>query len=169
MGDDMNFDIEQIKPETKFLIVRYDSKLFQSTHQRDCFCKELELIAKESGLKVVAIGSPVVLEQLTDTDLANLFSVKAQEYAGNESKYGPITGLSISGVADIPLEGTFLVDKGERIFKQAKSDDLTKYLKNNPHHSTVIPPATGVIKDIYGVVRATPDLIGEQDDSEEHY
>ena len=166
MGDVMNFDIEQIKPETKFLIVRYDSKLFQSTHQRDCFYRELELLAKESGLKVVAIGSPISLEQLTDKDLAELFSVKAKEIANNESKYGPITGLSISGVADVPLEGTFLLDKGERVLKPPENKGLTEYLKKHPRYSTAIPPVTGIVKDIYGVVRAVPDLIGEQDDSE---
>ncbi|MFX6544530.1 hypothetical protein ABTG40_19255, partial [Acinetobacter baumannii] len=41
------------------------------------------------------------------------------------------TGLSIAGVADIPLEGTFLVDKGERVLKPPKNDTLTEFLKNN--------------------------------------
>ncbi|KQE16774.1 hypothetical protein APD36_06530 [Acinetobacter pittii] len=80
-----------------------------------------------------------------------------------------VTGLSIAGVANIPLEGTFLVDKQERVLNPPINDDLTNYLKNNPHHSTVIPPVTRVVKDIHGVVRAVPDLKGEQDDSEEHY
>lgn len=50
------------------------------------------------------------------------------------------TGLSIAGVADIPLEGTFLVDKGERVLKPPKNDTLTEFLKNNPSHSAINSP-----------------------------
>lgn len=141
MGDVMNFDIEQIKPETKFLIVRYDSKLFQSSQQRDSFYKELELLAKESGLKVVALESAVSLEQLSEKDLLNLLCEKAKG-----SNHGPITGLSIAGVANVTMEGTYLLPEGEKIL-----------------------PVTGKVKDLYGVIHSVPDLKGEHDDSEEHY
>lgn len=72
MGDDMNFDIEQIKPETKYLIAKYDSRSFVSSHQHECFHKQLSEIAKQSGLSIAAIDKSVTLEQLSDEDLANL-------------------------------------------------------------------------------------------------
>ncbi|MDV2938105.1 hypothetical protein RZ541_19305, partial [Acinetobacter baumannii] len=50
-----------------------------------------------------------------------------------ERKHRPeVTGLSIAGVANVPMEGTFLVDKGERVLKPPKNDALTEFLKNNP-------------------------------------
>ncbi|KQE16773.1 hypothetical protein APD36_06525 [Acinetobacter pittii] len=72
MGDVMNFDIEQIKPETKYLIAKYDSRSFVSSHQHECFHKQLSAIAKQSGLSIAAIDKSVTLEQLSDEDLANL-------------------------------------------------------------------------------------------------
>ncbi|WP_151859401.1 hypothetical protein [Acinetobacter nosocomialis] len=51
-----------------------------------------------------------------------------------------VTGLSIAGIADVPLEGTFLVDKGERVLKPPKNDTLTDYLKNNHCHSKINSP-----------------------------
>ncbi|ANC37721.1 hypothetical protein [Acinetobacter baumannii] len=87
-----------------------------------------------------------------------------------ERKHRPeVTGLSIAGVANVPMEGTFLVDKGERVLKPPKNDALTEFLKNNSSHSTIIPPVTGLVKDEQGIVRTVPDSKGEQDDSEEHY
>lgn len=72
MGDVMNFDIEQIKPETKYLIAKYDSRSFVSSHQHECFHKELKAIAKQTDLSIAAIDRSVTLEQLSDEDLANL-------------------------------------------------------------------------------------------------
>lgn len=66
------------------------------------------------------------------------------------------------------MEGTFLVDKGERVLKPPKNDALTEFLKTTLH-STIIPPVTGLVKDEQGIVRTVPDSKGEQDDSEEHY
>ncbi|MFY5391548.1 hypothetical protein ACOUEI_18940 [Acinetobacter baumannii] len=57
-----------------------------------------------------------------------------------------VTGLSIAGVANVPMEGTYSLPEGEKIL-------------------TVI----GKVKDIHGVIHSFPDLKGEQDDSEEHY
>lgn len=71
-GDVMNFDIEQIKPETKYLIARYDSRSFVSLHQHECFHQELKAIAKQTGLSIAAIDRSVTLELLSDEDLANL-------------------------------------------------------------------------------------------------
>ncbi|MDC4781855.1 hypothetical protein OHV82_09205 [Acinetobacter baumannii] len=68
----MNFDIEQIRPETKYLIVKYDSRGFVSLHQKECFHKELKAIAKQTGLNIAALDKSVALEQLSDEDLANL-------------------------------------------------------------------------------------------------
>ncbi len=152
MGDVMNFDIEQIKPETKFLIVRYDSKLFQSSQQRDSFYKELELLAKESGLKVVALESAVSLEQLSEKDLLNLLCVKAKD-----SNHGSITGLSTAGVANVPTQGTWLIDSDEVVISQKQNIQLNDYLNGMPK--------TGHTFDI----RHELDLKGEHDDSEEHY
>lgn len=72
MGDVMNFDIEQIKPETKYLIVKYDSRSFVSSHQQECFHKELKTIAKQTDISIAAIDRSVTIEQLSDEDLANL-------------------------------------------------------------------------------------------------
>lgn len=72
MGDVMNFDLEQIKPETKYLIAKHDSRSFVSSHQKECFHKQLSAIAKQSGLGIAAIDKSVTLEQLSDEDLANL-------------------------------------------------------------------------------------------------
>ncbi len=68
----MSFDIEQIKPETKYLIARYDSRSFVSSHQHECFHQKLKAIAKQTGLSIAAIDRSVTLEQLSDEDLANL-------------------------------------------------------------------------------------------------
>ncbi|MDC5277653.1 hypothetical protein OHX04_06645 [Acinetobacter baumannii] len=57
-----------------------------------------------------------------------------------------LTGLSIAGVANVPMEGTYLLPEGEKIL-----------------------PVTGKVKDIHGVIHSVPDLKGEHDDSEEHY
>jgi len=62
MGDVMNFDIEQIKPETKNLIVKYDPTRFVSSHQYECFHQELKAIAKHTGLSIAAIDRSVNLE-----------------------------------------------------------------------------------------------------------
>ncbi|HAV6238175.1 TPA: hypothetical protein JI313_14080 [Acinetobacter baumannii] len=72
MGDVMNFDIEQIKPETKYLIVKYDSRSFVSSYQKECFHNELKAIAKQTDLSIAAIDKSVTLEQLSDEDLAKL-------------------------------------------------------------------------------------------------
>ncbi len=72
MGDVMNFDIEQIKPETKYLIVKYDSRSFVSSYQQECFHNELKAIAKQTDLSIAAIDKSVTLEQLSDEDLAKL-------------------------------------------------------------------------------------------------
>ncbi|WP_228158504.1 hypothetical protein [Acinetobacter baumannii] len=68
----MNFDIEQIKPETKYLIVKYDSRSFVSSYQQECFHNELKAIAKQTDLSIAAIDKSVTLEQLSDEDLAKL-------------------------------------------------------------------------------------------------
>ncbi|MBR7715517.1 hypothetical protein [Acinetobacter nosocomialis] len=68
----MSFDIEQIKPETKYLIARYDSRSFVSSHQHECFHQELKVIAKQTSLSIAAIDRSITLEQLSDEDLANL-------------------------------------------------------------------------------------------------
>lgn len=57
-----------------------------------------------------------------------------------------LTGLSIAGVANVPMEDTYLLPEGEKIL-----------------------PVTGKVKDIHGVIHSVPDLKGEHDDSEEHY
>ncbi|MDC4952841.1 hypothetical protein OHW04_02220 [Acinetobacter baumannii] len=57
-----------------------------------------------------------------------------------------VTGISIAGVANVPMEGTYLLPEGEKIL-----------------------PVTGKVKDFHGVIHSFPDLKGEQDDSEEHY
>ncbi|MBV6769826.1 hypothetical protein, partial [Acinetobacter baumannii] len=57
-----------------------------------------------------------------------------------------VTGLSIAGVANVPMEGTYLLPEGEKIL-----------------------PVTGKVKDFHGAIHSFPDLKGEQDDSEEHY
>ncbi|MCE6791344.1 hypothetical protein PCA27_12365 [Acinetobacter baumannii] len=72
MGDVMNFEIEQIKPETKYLIAKYNSRSFVSSHQQKYFHKQLSAIAKQSGLSIAAIDKSVTLEQLSDEDLAKL-------------------------------------------------------------------------------------------------
>ncbi|MGQ1316550.1 hypothetical protein ACT400_12805 [Acinetobacter baumannii] len=72
MGDVMNFDLEQIKPETKYLIVKYDSRSFVSSHQQECFHNELKAIAKQTDLSIAAIDKSVTLEQLSDEDLVKL-------------------------------------------------------------------------------------------------
>lgn len=85
------------------------------------------------------------------------------------ARLSTVTGLSIAGVADVPLEGTFLLDKGDRVLKTPENKGLTQYLKEHPRYSTVIPPVSGKVKDIHGVIHSVPDLKGEHDDSEEHY
>ncbi|HDJ7834098.1 TPA: hypothetical protein PRO12_001891 [Acinetobacter baumannii] len=80
-----------------------------------------------------------------------------------------VTGLSISGVANVPMEGTYLLPEGERVLRPPKNDTLTEFLKSNLSHSTIIPPVTGLVKNEQGIVRTVPDSKGEQDDSEEHY
>lgn len=72
MGDVMNFDIEQIKPETKYLIAKYDSRSFASSQQHECFHKELRAVAKQTGLSIVALDKSVSIEQLSEEDLAKL-------------------------------------------------------------------------------------------------
>ncbi|KQE79751.1 hypothetical protein APB90_17275 [Acinetobacter baumannii] len=92
------------------------------------------------------------------------------EKAFLEQEYGsPKTGVWTDGVDYVSKEGTFLVDKQERVLKPPKNDTLTEYLKSHPRYSTIIPPVTGKVKDIHGVIHSLPDLKGEQDDSEEHY
>ncbi|AZC06198.1 hypothetical protein DKE44_010280 [Acinetobacter nosocomialis] len=87
MGDVMNFDIEQIKPETKYLIAKYDSRSFVSSHQQECFHKQLSAIAKQSGLSIAAIDKSVTLEQLSDEDLANLGLRRIGEQDDSEEHY----------------------------------------------------------------------------------
>ncbi|HAV3776011.1 hypothetical protein J8640_04450 [Acinetobacter baumannii] len=72
MGDVMNFDIEQIKPETKYLLVKYDSTIFVSSHQHESFHKALRTLADKTGLNVAAIDKSIAIEQLSDEDLAKL-------------------------------------------------------------------------------------------------
>lgn len=69
---DTSFDIEQIRPETKYLIVKYDLSSFVSSHQHECFHKELQAIAKHTGLSVAAVDKKTTIEQLSDEDLAKL-------------------------------------------------------------------------------------------------
>ncbi|HHP4810588.1 TPA: hypothetical protein ACSBZ0_002950 [Acinetobacter baumannii] len=57
-----------------------------------------------------------------------------------------VTGLSIAGVANVPMEGTYLLPEGEKIL-----------------------PATRKVKAILKRHSPHPNLKGEHDDSEEHY
>lgn len=72
MGDVMNFDIEQIKPETKYLIAKYNSRSFASLQQHESFRQELRAVAKQTGLSIVALDKNVTIEQLSEEDLAKL-------------------------------------------------------------------------------------------------
>ncbi len=72
MGDVMNFNIEQIKPDTKYLLVKYDSTRFVSSHQQESFHKALRTLADKTGLNVAAIDKSIAIEQLSDEDLANV-------------------------------------------------------------------------------------------------
>ncbi|QNX42655.1 hypothetical protein IC787_08945 [Acinetobacter seifertii] len=72
-----------------------------------------------------------------------------------------VTGLSIAGVADVPLEGTFLLDKGERVLKPPENKILTEHLKEHPRYSI---PVTAKVKDIHGVINHSPDLKGEDNE-----
>lgn len=72
MGDEMKFDIEQIKPETKYLIAKYNSRSFTSSHQHESFHQELGAVAKQTGLCIVALDKSVSIEQLSEEDLAKL-------------------------------------------------------------------------------------------------
>lgn len=57
-----------------------------------------------------------------------------------------VTGLSIAGVANVPMEGTYLLPEGEKIL-----------------------PVTRKVKAILKLHSPHPNLKGEHDDSEEHY
>lgn len=72
MGDVMNFDVEQIKPETKYLIAKYNSRSFASSQQHESFHQELRAVAKQTGLSIIALDKTVNIEQLSDEDLAKL-------------------------------------------------------------------------------------------------
>lgn len=59
-----------------------------------------------------------------------------------ERKHRPeVTGLSIASVANVPMEGTYLLPEGEKIL-----------------------PVTGKVKDIHGVIHSVPDLKGEENE-----
>lgn len=81
-----------------------------------------------------------------------------------------VTGLSIAGVADVPLEGTFLVDKQEKFLNPPKNDSLTKYLKANPQHSTINSPVGVAVGRHTTTAKMTNELLPQQltngDDSE---
>lgn len=70
MGDAMNFDIEQLDPNTTALFVKYDSKQFSSSHQHEKLREQFSQIAQATGLKVIAVDHQMTIEQLSDTDLA---------------------------------------------------------------------------------------------------
>lgn len=47
-----------------------------------------------------------------------------------------ITGMAHSGIDNIPKEGTWLLDKGERVLSPRQNADLTKYLSANRENKT---------------------------------
>ena len=46
-----------------------------------------------------------------------------------------ITGMAHDGIDNIPKEGTWLLDGGERVLNPQQNKDLTNYLKNSPNSS----------------------------------
>ena len=62
------------------------------------------------------------LEQLTDADLRKLGLIRAD--------FG--SGIATDGANDIPKEGTWLLDKGERVISAKPNSDIAKLLNTDP-------------------------------------
>lgn len=50
-----------------------------------------------------------------------------------------IDGMAHNGIDNIPKEGTWLLDGGERVLNPQQNKDLTKYLANKPNHQQSQP------------------------------
>ena len=51
-----------------------------------------------------------------------------------------ISGIAHSGISDIPREGTWLLDKNERVLSAQQNRDLTEFLENQNHEQVVYSP-----------------------------
>ncbi len=50
-----------------------------------------------------------------------------------------IDGMAHNGIDNIPKEGTWLLDGGERVLNPQQNKDLTNYLANKPNHQQSQP------------------------------
>ncbi|WEI17133.1 hypothetical protein PY247_11230 [Acinetobacter proteolyticus] len=77
----MNFDIEQLDPNTTALFVKFDSKQICSSHQHEKLREQFSQTAQATGLKVFAVDHQMTIEQLSDTDLAAIGLQRIKEHA----------------------------------------------------------------------------------------
>ena len=71
-----------------------------------------------------------------------------------------LTGMAHSGIDNIPTEGTWLLDKGERVLSPKQNADLTQYLESQKGNSSANGPAWKVI--IHEAPPGTTATIDEQ-------
>ena len=65
--------------------------------------------------------APVMAGAAVATQLAQAAQIKSMN----------LTGIAHSGIDNIPREGTWLLDGGERVLNPEQNKDLTRYLQNN--------------------------------------
>ena len=69
---------------------------------------------------------------------------------------GELAGMAHSGITEIPEEGTWLLDKGERVVDASTNKDLKAFLGNGGNSTNIVVNING--GDEQGVLKALPQL-----------
>jgi methyl-accepting chemotaxis protein len=120
-----------------------------------------ELLMRAIYHKVMFLVSVARRDPVAASDHMDAF-VQAGVGAGIMGSYvtgAGLAGMAHDGMTDIPKEGTWLLDKGERVVDSDTNKDLKKYLKNGgSNEMNINMPVTIQGGDEQSVMKALPQL-----------
>lgn len=109
----INFTVEPLSSDVAINILKTDIHLTPEI-------AEAVRKAWTHSSKAFVLGSGITLEQLSDADLYAIGLIRAD-----------FSGVATAGVESIPKEGTWLLDKGERVVTQSINGEISRLLNKD--------------------------------------
>ena len=118
----INFTVEPVSSDMVIGVIKTDSYIDGEVSDalRNAW---MEMLPDK---KAVVIPLGITLEQLSDADLRKIGLIRAD--------FGGCSGMATLGTPNIPKDGSYLLDEGERVIKSNSNSDIAKYLKDSTAH-----------------------------------
>lgn len=127
----LNFASEQLTAAADFAKSSFGE---QSKAYQVMFSLQKAVTISQASLAMYQAISKAMADGVTPVDRAvQIGAAMAQGLkiiAAIRSITNPVVGQAHSGIASVPREGTWILDKGERVVKPRDNDRLTKFLDN---------------------------------------